>query len=326
MFKNKRVLIIGGAGLIGSHIADQLVQANAEEIIIYDNFLRGHRRNLHWALSNGPVQIIEGDTRDQDQLDKIMPGIDIIFDQAAIRITQCAAEPRLALEIMAQGTFNVVEAAVRHGVNKLIGASSASIYGMAERFPTPESHHPYNNTTLYGTLKTFYEGLLRSYHHDHGLNYVALRYFNVYGPRMDTHGAYTEVMIRWMESIMEGKSPLIFGDGSQTMDFVFVEDVARANLAAARSGVSNQAFNVASGRETSLLELLHLLSKVMDRSIQPEFHPERKVNPVPRRLADVRQAETYLGFKAKVGLEEGLHRLVNWWKTTRSTEEGSDRE
>ena len=194
-----------------------------------------------------------------------MAGIDVVFHQAAIRITQCAEEPRLALEVLVDGTFNVVEAAAREGVRKLVAASSASVYGLAEDFPTAERHHPYANDTLYGAAKTFNEGLLRSYHAMSGLDYVALRYFNVYGARMDVHGLYTEVLVRWIERIAEGLPPLIFGDGSQTMDFVYVEDIARANILAAASSVTDDVFNVASGVETSLAELAAKLLKVMGR-------------------------------------------------------------
>src|SRR5262249_32528926 len=189
------------------------------EIIIFDNLVRGSRENLAGALGHGHVTIVEGDIRDHELVTKLMQGVDVVFHQAAIRITQCAEDPRLALEVLVDGTFNVLEAAVKAEVKRLVAASSASVYGLAEEFPTTERHHPYNNCTLYGAAKTFNEGLLRSFHDMHGLNYVALRYFNVYGPRMDIFGAYTEVLIRWMERIAAGRPPLIFGDGAQTMDF-----------------------------------------------------------------------------------------------------------
>jgi UDP-glucose 4-epimerase len=311
---NSRVLITGGAGLIGSHIADQLVRNGTSEIVILDNFTRGRRENLAWALANGPLSIVEGDIRDRALLAEIMQGIDVVFHQAAIRITQCAEEPRLAIEVLVDGTFNVLEAAVQAKIKKVIAASSASVYGLAEDFPTNEKHHPFNNRTLYGACKVFNEGLLRSFNEMYGLNYAALRYFNVYGPRMDVFGAYTEVLIRWMERIAAGQPPLIFGDGHQTMDFVFVEDIARANLLAMQSEVTDEVFNIASGMETSLNELANTLLSVMGSDLKPEYGPERKVNPVPRRLADVRKAEQTLGFKAQVKLEEGLRRLVEWWR------------
>lgn len=231
---NARVLITGGAGLIGSHIADLLIHEGVAEIILLDNLTRGSRENVASALKRSSVSLVEGDIRDRGLLASLMRNVDVVFHQAAIRITHCAKEPRMALEVLADGTFNVLEAAVEAGVKKVVAASSASIYGLADDFPTLESHHPYSNRTLYGAAKAFNEGLLRSFYEMYGLNYIALRYFNVYGPRMDVHGAYTEVLIRWMERIAQGQSPLILGDGTQTMDFVYVEDIARANILAAQ--------------------------------------------------------------------------------------------
>jgi UDP-glucose 4-epimerase len=321
--KGQRTLVTGGAGLVGSHIADQLVRAGAAEVVVLDNFVRGRRANLAWALANGPVTIVEGDIRDRELLGQVLRGKDVVFHQAAIRITQCAEEPRLALEVLADGTFNVLEAAVAAGVGKVVAASSASVYGLAETFPTGEGHHLYNNRTMYGAAKAFNEGLLRAFHEMHGLDYVALRYFNVYGPRMDIHGVYTEVLIRWMERIAAGQPPLILGDGSQTMDFVYIEDIARANLAAAASDASDELFNVASGVETSLNDLAKALLRVMGSDLQPEYGLERSVNPVARRLADTSAARERLGFEATVGLEEGLGRLVAWWLEERSGHGGA---
>lgn len=314
-FQGMRVLITGGAGLVGSHISDLLVREGVGEIVILDNLVRGRRENLAWAQAHGPVRLVEGDICDRRMVAEVMRGVDLVFHQAAIRITQCAEEPRLALEALVDGTFNVIEAAAHAGVRKLVAASSASVYGMADEFPTSETQHPYHNRTLYGAAKAFNEGLLRSFHDMYNLNYVALRYFNVYGPRMDIHGAYTEVFIRWMERIAAGQPPLIFGDGSQTMDFVYIEDVARANILATRAAVTDQVFNVASGTETSLRELAEALLRAMGSSLQPEYAPERKVNPVPRRLADTSEAERRLGFRAQVSLEDGLSRLVAWWRS-----------
>jgi UDP-glucose 4-epimerase len=188
---------------------------------------------------------------------------------------------------------------------------------MAEEFPTTERHHPYHNRTFYGAAKAFNEGLLRNFHDMYGLSYLMLRYFNVYGPRMDVYGAYTEVLIRWMERIAAGKGPLIFGDGTQTMDFVFAEDIARANVAAAESEISDEVFNIASGTEISLTDLARTLLCVMESDAPLEYGPERKVNAVPRRYADVSKAKQLLGFEATVSIEEGLRRLVAWWQAER---------
>jgi UDP-glucose 4-epimerase len=225
--RGARVLITGGAGLVGSHIADQLIGEEVAEIIILDNFVRGRRENLANAIASGKITIVEGDICDARIVQHAMQGIDILFHQAAIRITLCAENPRLAFDVLARGTFNILEAAAAAGVKKVVAASSASVYGMADSFPTNELHHPYNNRTIYGASKTFNEGLLRCFHEMYGLDYVGLCYFNVYGPRMDIYGAYTEVFIRWMNRIIEGKAPLIFGDGTQTMDFVYITDIAR---------------------------------------------------------------------------------------------------
>lgn len=312
--QGKRILITGGAGLVGSTIADQLIDQSVEEVVVLDNFVRGRRSNLATAAAGGRVTIVEGDIRDREVVAAAMEGIDTVFHQAAIRITQCAEEPRLALEVLVDGTFNVIDAAVRAGVRKVVAASSASVYGLAEQFPTTESHHPYGNRTLYGAAKTFNEGLLRSFCESDGLEYVALRYFNVYGPRMDIHGVYTEVLVRWMERIEDGRPPLILGDGQQTMDFVYIDDIARANLLAASSSATDAVYNVASGTETSLNELARTLLQVMDADLEPEYGPARSVNAVPRRLADTSRAAEDLGFRAQVGLADGLSRLVAWWR------------
>jgi UDP-glucose 4-epimerase len=316
----QRALITGGAGLVGSHIADLLVDEKLSEIVVLDNFSRGRDQNIAAAAARGHITVVDGDIRDKALVRDLMQGIDVVFHQAAIRITQCAESPRLALEVLADGTFNILEAAVDSGVKKVIAASSASVYGLAEEFPTPEKHHGYNNRTLYGAAKLFNEGLLRSFHQMYGLDYVALRYFNVFGPRMDRCGAYTEVLIRWMESLADGKPCSILGDGTQTMDFLFIEDTARANILAARSDVTDEVFNIASGVETSLNELAAMLGRVMGTSLPPVYGPARKVNPVPRRLADTRKAERLLGFRAEVPLEEGLKRLVHWWEEERKLE------
>jgi nucleoside-diphosphate-sugar epimerase len=322
VIEGRRFLVTGGAGTIGSTIVDQLVAARAGEIVVLDNLVRGRIENLSLACESGRVRLVEGDIRDRDLVRSLMQGIDVVFHQAAIRITQCATEPRLALEVLVDGTYEVVEAAAEEGVRKVIAASSASVYGMAEDFPTTERHHPYANDTLYGAAKTFNEGLLRSFHAMRGLDYLMLRYFNVYGPRMDIHGLYTEVLIRWMERIEAGQSPLILGDGLQTMDFVFTEDIARANLLAAASDATDEVFNIGNGTETSLVELAEGLQRAMGGPRQPlEFGPPRAVNGVARRLADISKARERLGWKPEIDLDEGLSRLVAWWRSERAAAE-----
>ena len=312
--KGKRILVTGGAGFIGSHIIDLLCKEGCAEIVALDNMVRGRPENLAQVRAHCPIRVVHGDVRDGKLMALLVKGADIVFHQAALRITHCAAEPRLAMEVMVQSTFDLLELCVQHKVEKVIAASSASVYGMAEEFPTTERQHPYDNRTLYGAAKAFNEGLLRTFNDMYELDYVAFRYFNVYGDRMDIHGRYTEVLIRWMERLEAGQPPIIFGDGRQTMDFVHVRDVARANILAAKADVSDEVFNIASGTETSLAELAQLLTLVMGRKgLTPQFMPERAVNPVPRRLASTLKAERLLGFQANVPLEQGLRDLVQWW-------------
>jgi UDP-glucose 4-epimerase len=316
--KGKRVLVTGGAGFIGSHIIDLLCDEGCIEIIALDNMVRGRPENLKRASARGTVRLVHGDIRDDKLVAPLVKAADIVFHQAALRITHCAAEPRLAMEVMVQATFDLLELCVQHDVEKVIAASSASVYGMAEEFPTTERQNPYDNRTLYGAAKAFNEGLLRTFNDMHGLDYVAFRYFNVYGDRMDIHGRYTEVLIRWMERLEAGQPPIIFGDGQQTMDFVHVRDVARANILGAKAKASDHVFNIASGTETSLAQLAVALASVMGRErLTPEFAPERSVNPVPRRLASTEKAERLLGFRAGVPLEQGLRELVEWWRDER---------
>lgn len=319
--KNSNILVTGGCGLVGSTTIDLLLRDySPASIVILDDLSRGTLANVEAALEDPRVTLIQEDIRDPETVHKAMRGMDAVIHMATLRITACAANPREAMGVMCDGSFNVVEAAQAAGVKKVVAASSASIYGLADTFPTREDHHPYNNRTWYGASKIMLEGLLRSWNEMYGLPYVALRYFNVYGPRMDIHGKYTEVLIRWMERIAAGQPPLILGDGTQTMDFVYIEDVARSNILSLQSELTDDVFNVASGTETSLNDLATALLKVMGSDLKPEYGPERTVNPVPRRLADTTKAEQLLGFKAQVGLEDGLSRLVDWWQTSKAEE------
>ena len=312
------ILVTGGCGLVGSTTIDLLLQDHSpSRIVIFDNLSRGTLANVDQALKDKRVTLTRGDIRDVEAIHRATQGMDAVIHMATLRITACAAEPREALGVMCDGSFNVLEAAHAAGVKKVVAASSASIYGLADTFPTREDHHPYNNRTWYGASKIMLEGLLRSFNDMYGLPYVGLRYFNVYGPRMDIHGKYTEVLICWMERIAAGQPPLILGDGKQTMDFVYIEDVARSNILALHSEVGDDVFNVASGIETSLNELSSALLKVMGSDLRPEYGPERKVNPVSRRLADTTKAQRLLDFRAEIGLEEGLTRLVRWWRASK---------
>jgi UDP-glucose 4-epimerase len=314
------ILVTGGCGLIGSTTIDEILATSSpRKIVIFDNFSRGSMRNVDEIMKDPRVELVKGDIRDAKAVQDVTAGMDAVIHMAAIRITACAADTREAMEVMCDGTYNVIEAAHTCGVNKILAASSASVYGMADTFPTTEVHHPYNNRTWYGASKVMLEGLLRSFNDMYDTDYVAMRYFNVYGPRMDIHGKYTEVLVRWMQRIAEGVPPLILGDGKTSMDFIYIEDLARANVLALKSDASDEVFNVASGVETSLNELAAALMKVMgaDPSMAPEYGPERSVNAVARRLADTAKAEKLLGFKSQIDLEDGLRRLVSWWKANK---------
>jgi UDP-glucose 4-epimerase len=312
------ILVTGGCGLVGSTTIELLLRNySPARIVILDNLTRGSLVNVEGALKDPRVTLNRADIRDAKAVREATAGMDAVIHMATLRITACAAEPREALGVMCDGSFNVVEAAHAASVKKFVTASTASIYGLADQFPTREDHHPYNNRTWYGASKIMLEGLLRSYNDMHGLPYVALRYFNVYGPRMDIYGKYTEVLIRWMERIASGQPPFILGDGKTTMDFVYIDDVARSNILALESEITDDVFNVASGTETSLNELAAALLKIMGSDLKPEYGPERKVNAVPRRLADISKAQKMLGFRTQVDLEEGLCRLVDWWQSQR---------
>ena len=312
------ILVTGGCGFIGSATIHLLLREfSPSRIVIFDNLVRGNLANVSSALADPRVELVRGDIRDVTAVHDATVGMDAVIHLAALRITACSADPRQALEVMCDGSFNVVDAARLNGVKKIIAASSASIYGLAENFPTPETHHPYSNKTWYGASKVMLEGLLRSYYDMFQLPYIALRYFNVYGERMDIHGKYTEVLVRWMERIDAGEPPLILGTGLQSMDFVHVDDVARINVLSLLSDVTDEVFNVASGTETTLRDLAAALLGIMGSDLQPVYGPERQVNAVSRRLADISKAERLLGFRAQIGLEEGLANLVAWWRAER---------
>jgi UDP-glucose 4-epimerase len=309
--EGKCILVTGGAGFVGSTIVDQLMSSGAAEVRVLDNFVRGTWNNLADAQSWQGLKVFEGDIRDAALVDDATAGADYIFHEAALRITRCAEAPREAVEVLIDGTLNVLEAAVRHEVKKIVAASSASVYGDPSYLPIDESH-PFNNRTLYGAGKIADEQMLRAYYETFGLPYVALRYFNVYGPRMDLEGVYTEVLIRWLDAIDGGRPPLIFGDGSQSMDFVFVEDVARANLLALESDVTDEVFNIGTGVQTSLKQLCNLLLRMTRSDLQPEYREARTVANVTARRAAAEKAERMLGFRALVHLEKGLRELIRW--------------
>ncbi len=316
--RGSRILVTGGAGFVGSTIIDQLLQEGAGEILVIDNFVRGTMANLAAAVPSGKVKVIEGDIRDRDLVDSLVAGTDYIFHEAALRITRCAEAPREAIEVLIDGTLNVLESAVRHKVKRVIAASSASVYGDPSYLPMDEAH-PFNNRTLYGAGKIANEQMLRAFYTTYGLPYVAFRYFNVYGPRMDITGVYTEVLIRWLDAVDEGRPPQIFGDGLQSMDFVYVDDVARANILALKSDVTDEVFNIGTGVQTTLNELCDMLLSVTGSTLRPVRREARVVANVRARRAGIEKAEKMLGFRAAVALDQGLGELVRWRAAQKET-------
>jgi len=311
--KNSTILVTGGAGFIGSYVVEELLHLQPSRIIIIDNLIRGSEDNMKGFITNPLVTFVEGDIRDSKLLEKCMTGCDFVFHMAALRINSCAANPIEGFDVMLKATFDVAELCIKHKIKKVIYSSSASVYGLAPHFPTPESDPPYDNQTFYGAAKMWGEQLFRSYKFMFGLDYVALRYFNAYGPRMDTDGKYTEVMIKWLDCIKDGRPPLIFGDGSTSMDFVYVKDIAKANIAALQSDVSDEALNIGNSEETTLRELLEIILKINNSALSPEHREENSVNPVSRRLADISKAGRLLGFKPQFSLEAGMKELSEWY-------------
>ncbi len=311
--KDSVILVTGGAGFIGSYVIEELIPLKPKKIIIIDNLIRGGYPNMKNFLNNDLVEFHEGDLRDLDLLEKCITGTDYVFHMAALRINSCAANPREGFEVMLKSTFEIASLSVKHKVKKVIYSSSASVYGLAQHFPTPETDNPYNNQTFYGAAKMWGEQLFRSFKFMYGLDYVALRYFNAYGPRMDTDGKYTEVMIKWLDCIRDEKNPLIYGDGSTTMDFVYVKDIAKSNIAALQADVTDEAFNIGNCEETSLKELLAVLLKVNNSNLTPEFRSENSINPVSRRLADISKAQELLKFTPTISLEQGMKELSEWY-------------
>lgn len=308
--KGTTVLVTGGAGFIGSHIVDQLLSEGVKKVTIVDNYLRGSRSNIAHLVSNKKVEVIDGDIRNIPLVRKIT-NVDYIFHQAAVRLVTCQNDPRLCHEIMVDGTFNILEAAVIHKVKKVVMASSVSVYGEPSYVPMDEGH-PYNNTTVYGAAKIANEHMAKAFHHLYGLPIILFRYFNVYGPRMDTKGAYTEVLITWLTMINSDKAPAVHGNGSQSLDFVYVGDVARANILAAKSDVPFGIYNIGTGKTTSLKNLLEMILRIKHSRLSPVFDAHTKRPYVQKRQASTKRAKKDLGFIAGTPLARGLGNLINW--------------
>jgi UDP-glucose 4-epimerase len=306
-------VVTGGAGFVGSHIVDALVREGAR-VRVVDNLTRGGKENLAWARQNGSVEMLDGDIRDSNLWDRVLKDADVVFHQAALRVNRCEENPQECWDVMVNATRALLQSCVTHRVKKVIAASSAIVYGAADQLPTPETHHLNHNTTWYGTAKIVNEQLLNTFFSHDGLPGVALRYFNIYGPRMARQG-HTEVLVKWFQALDQGQPIRIFGDGSQTMDWVHVTDVARANILAAQSSVGQGVFNIAAGIETSLHQLAKLLLKSAGRSGEPELvTTQTPINPIPRRWADISAAKKAIGYRPQLFLENGLAQMAEWWK------------
>ncbi len=305
-----RVLVVGGAGFIGSHIVDQLLAEPVREIVVLDNFARGARHNLDHALADERVSLVDGSITDVDLLDRLMEGTAYVWHLAALWLYECVHEPRSAIEINCVGTFNVIDAAHRAGVTKVVYSSSASVYGDAAFTPMTEDH-PFNNRTMYGATKIAGEQFFRAYNEQHGLDYVGLRYMNVYGPRMDYKGTYVSVIMKVLDKIDAGERPVIFGDGSQAYDFVHVDDVARANILAMKSGATDVNLNVGTGVKTSIKELVDVLLEETGTAIEPEYRAEEQMF-VTHRVGATELAEQLLGFRAERPCRDGLRSVIEW--------------
>jgi nucleoside-diphosphate-sugar epimerase len=313
--RDRRIVVIGGAGFVGSHIVDQLLAEPVREIVVVDNFVRGVRGNLAAASRDPRVQVVEGSITDRALLDRVLAGAHGVFHLAALWLYECVHEPRAALDVNVAGTFNVIEACQRAGVQRVVYSSSASVYGDALSTPMTEDH-PFNNRTMYGATKIAGEQFFRAFHEQHRLDYVALRYMNIYGPRMDDKGAYVSVIVKVLDRLARGERPVIFGDGSQAYDFIHVEDVARANILAMKSGATDAAFNVGCGVKTTINELVAKLLALTGSPLTPEYRPQEQMF-VTHRVGSTRKAETELGFTARVTLDEGLRSTVDWWTRER---------
>lgn len=311
--KGKKLVVIGGAGLIGSHTTDALLKEDVKQVVIYDNFVRGRTENLHNALKDPRVSIYEvgGDIMQTDILESALEGADGVFHFAALWLLQCHEYPRSAFDTNVRGTFNVMEACVKKGIQRLVYSSSASVYGDAVTEPMDEAH-PFNNKNFYGATKICGEAMLRAFHHRYNLNFVGLRYMNVYGPRQDYHGAYIAVIMKMLDAIDQGEGPTILGDGSEAFDFVAVEDCARANVCAMKADAVDRFYNVGTGKRTSLKELAEMLLELTGCGKPINYAPRSQATLVRNRIGCPKKAKQEIGFEASLDLMEGLKRLIEW--------------
>jgi UDP-glucose 4-epimerase len=308
--KDSKILVVGGGGFIGSHIVDQLLDEPVAQIVVLDNFVRGTRRNVEPALADSRVRLVEGSLLDTRLLRELMADADYVFHLAALWLYECVHEPRKALESNVVGTYNIVETAHEAGVRKVVYSSSASVYGDAVFTPMTEDH-PFHNRTMYGATKIAGEQFFRAFHEQHTLDYVGLRYMNVYGPRMDYKGTYVSVIMKVLDRIEAGEPPLIFGDGSQAYDFVHVTDVARANILALKSSATDVNVNVGTEVKTTIKELVEALLEITGSELEPEYRPGEAMF-VTHRVGSTELARELIGFQAAIPYEDGLRSVVEW--------------
>ena len=311
--QGKKFLVIGGAGLIGSHTVDRLLKEDVGEVIVFDNFVRGNKENLNNALNDKRFKIydIGGDILQTDILESAMDGIDGVFHFAALWLLQCHDFPRAAFEVNVRGTYNVMEACIKKNVKKLIYSSSASVYGDAVTEPMKEDH-PFNNKNFYGSTKICGEAMLRAFHHRYELDYIGLRYMNVYGPRQDYQGAYIAVIMKMLDAIDRGESPTILGDGSEAFDFVAVEDCALANVCAMKSEIKDKFYNVGTGIRTSLKELAEIIVELTNCKKPIKYAPRSSATLVKNRIGCPNNAREEINYSSQVKLKEGLKSLIEW--------------
>ena len=311
--RGKKFVLVGGAGLIGSHTADLLANEDVKEIVVYDNFTRGRAENLAGVLKDPRVRIYDvgGDILQSDILHSAFDGADGVFHFAALWLLQCHEYPRSAFDVNVRGTFNVLEACVAKNVKRLIYSSSASVYGDAIEEPMTEDH-PFLNRNFYGATKIAGEAMATAYHYRYGLPVAGLRYMNVYGPRQDYHGAYIAVIMKMLDAIDQGEGPTILGDGSEAFDFVAVLDCGRANVCAMKSSVTARYYNVGTGKRTSLKQLAEMLLNLTGCN-QPIRYKERsQATLVRNRIGSPALAKKEIGFEAGIALEQGLRALIEW--------------
>jgi UDP-glucose 4-epimerase len=305
-----RIVLIGGAGLVGSHIVDQLTAEPVKEIVVFDNFLRGTKANLAAAMRSPNVRLVEASMTDRDALRRELAGADGVFLLASLWLGECVNDPRQAWEVNTLGTWNVVEACREAGVKRIVYSSSASVYGNALVTPMTEAH-PFNNRTTYGATKIANEQMLRAIYEQHKLPYIGMRYMNIYGPRMDYEGTYVSVIMKVLDRIFANERPVVFGDGSQVYDFIHVSDIARANILGMQADCADENFNIGMGIGTSINELVTMLLELTGSSLTIDYRPQAQ-SFVTNRIGSIDKAERLLGFRATIPLRDGLKSVVDW--------------